>query len=67
MIQKIVFFLFTLCAACMASAQTTLFHTGDDTGSPYRIPAIAKAVNGNLIALSDWRPCGKDIGFGRSI
>ncbi len=65
MIQKIVFFLFTLCAACMASAQTTLFHTGDDTGSPYRIPAIAKAVNGNLIALSDWRPCGKDIGFGR--
>lgn len=51
--------------AFAASAQTVLFHTGDSTGSPYRIPAIAKAVNGDLIALSDWRPCGADIGYGR--
>lgn len=51
----------TLCA----SAQTVLFHTGDSTGYPYRIPAIAKARNGELIALSDLRPCGGDIGYGR--
>lgn len=65
MIKKILFTLLTLCSVSTANAQITLFHTGDATGSPYRIPAIAKAVNGDLIALSDWRPCGRDIGFGR--
>lgn len=49
----------------IAGAQTCLFHTGDSTGYPYRIPAIAKAKNGQLIALSDLRPCGSDIGYGR--
>ena len=32
---------------------------------PYRIPAIAKAKNGDLIAISDDRFCGADIGNGR--
>lgn len=32
---------------------------------PYRIPAIATAKNGNIIAVSDYRHCGADIGFGR--
>lgn len=31
---------------------------------PYRIPAIAQAKNGNLIAVTDHRPCGSDIGYG---
>lgn len=53
------------CFALAASAQTVLYSTGDSTGYPYRIPAIAKAVNGDLIAFSDWRPCGRDIGFGK--
>ncbi len=44
---------------------TWLFHTGDSTNYPYRIPAIACAKNGDLIALSDRRPCGSDIGYGR--
>lgn len=48
-----------------STAQTVLFHTGDYTGYPYRIPAIATAKNGDLIALSDIRPCGNDIGYGR--
>lgn len=48
-----------------ATAQTVLFHTGDSTGYPYRIPAIAAARNGDLIALTDLRPCGGDIGNGR--
>lgn len=34
-------------------------------GRPYRIPAIAKTINGDLIALSDDRFCGNDIGYGR--
>lgn len=31
---------------------------------PYRIPAIAQARNGNLIAITDHRPSGADIGVG---
>lgn len=48
-----------------ATAQTVLFHTGDSTGYPYRIPAIATTAKGRLVALSDLRPCGGDIGYGR--
>ena len=58
--------LLTLLLCTFASqAQTVLFHTGDSTGYPYRIPAIATAKNGDIIALSDLRPCGSDIGYGR--
>ena len=32
---------------------------------PYRIPAIAVNRRGELIAVSDYRPCGGDIGFGK--
>lgn len=46
-------------------AQTVLFETGDSTGFPYRIPALAAARDGQLVALCDWRPCGADIGYGR--
>ena len=31
---------------------------------PYRIPAIAKAKDGTLIAVADYRYCGGDIGYG---
>lgn len=64
--MKIVSTLLSLlfCTAA-AQAQTLLFHTGDSTGYPYRIPAIATAKNGDVIALSDLRPCGGDIGYGR--
>lgn len=31
---------------------------------PYRIPAIATAPNGDIFAISDYRPCGSDIGYG---
>jgi hypothetical protein len=31
---------------------------------PYRIPAITRAFNGDLIALADYRYCGSDIGGG---
>lgn len=30
----------------------------------YRIPAIAKAGNGDLVAVYDWRVCHSDVGFG---
>lgn len=31
---------------------------------PYRIPALAVARNGSILAFSDYRPCGSDIGNG---
>lgn len=41
-----------------------LFYSPSPTNHPYRIPAIATAKNGDIIALNDHRPCGNDIGFG---
>ena len=41
----------------------TLYHTPRD-GKPYRIPAIATAPDGTIFAISDYRPCGNDIGYG---
>ena len=48
-----------------AEKQTDLFATDGSKPYPYRIPAIAKASNGRLIAVSDYRICGGDIGNGR--
>lgn len=42
-----------------------LFRTPDAKGIPYRIPAIVSTPKGRLIALSDYRYCGADIGFGQ--
>ncbi|MBS7407877.1 MAG: exo-alpha-sialidase, partial [Prevotellamassilia sp.] len=32
--------------------------------APYRIPAIASTACGDLLAFTDHRPCGSDIGYG---
>lgn len=42
-----------------------LFETTPSMEYPYRIPALVQARNGNLIALTDYRICKKDIGYGR--
>ena len=47
-----------------ANNDRILFKTPDANGKPYRIPAIATALNGDVIAISDNRPCGNDIGYG---
>lgn len=41
-----------------------LFYNPDTAGIPPRIPAIATAKNGDLIAVSDYRYCFADIGMG---
>lgn len=41
-----------------------LFVNHSSNAHPYRIPAIAKCSNGDLLALTDWRICGGDIGQG---
>ena len=47
-----------------ASAYQNLFYT-KDAEHPYRIPAIVKTKDGTLIAASDYRYCGADVGNGR--
>lgn len=44
-------------------AQQNLYITNPGA-KPYRIPAIATAPNGDIFAISDYRPCGSDIGYG---
>lgn len=43
--------------------RSVVFKT-DATGVPYRIPALAKCENGDLIAIADYRYCKADIGNG---
>lgn len=40
-----------------------VFRNPSEDGVPYRIPAIAKAQNGDLIAVVDYRYSGADIGM----
>lgn len=46
------------------SEQQNLYITNKESKFPYRIPAIATAPNGDIFAISDFRPCGNDIGYG---
>lgn len=41
-----------------------LFNTPTGDAIPYRIPAITTCSNGDLIAVSDYRYCKSDIGYG---
>lgn len=43
-------------------SQFEVFVTPTTDDVPYRIPAIAKAKNGNIIAVADYRYCRQDIG-----
>lgn len=51
--------------AMSGMAQTELFTTPSTEAIPYRIPAIATAKDGTLVAVSDYRYCRSDIGAGR--
>lgn len=49
---------------CDIALEQPLFKTYPQQ-TPYRIPAIAATQAGHLLALTDYRPCGADIGYGR--
>lgn len=49
----------------VAQGQTQDLFVTRSGNIPYRIPAIAKASNGDLVAISDYRYCKADIGNGR--
>ena len=48
----------------VAGTKQVLFSTAEDGEHPYRIPAIATLLNGDILAISDYRPCNKDVGNG---
>lgn len=48
-----------------ASNTQNLFEADDENNVGYRIPALAKTRNGDLIAVADFRWCGNDVGHGR--
>ena len=48
-----------------AGDKTILFTMSPSDSVPYRIPALAQMKSGRLLALTDYRPCNYDIGFGR--
>ena len=59
-----------LLSACTQSQQRPLpeeilFQTVAPDTVPYRIPAMGQLHDGSIVALSDYRPCGMDIGFGQ--
>ncbi len=63
--------LFLVCFANVSFSQdgvknrTVLFVSNQTDSIPYRIPAVAELQDGSLYALTDYRHCKTDIGFGR--
>ena len=51
-------------ASAIEAKKQILFNSAKHESTPYRIPAIATLKNGNILAISDQRPCGADIGNG---
>lgn len=51
-------------ASAINSKKQTLFLSTAHPSKPYRIPAIATQNNGTILAISDQRPCGADVGNG---
>lgn len=56
---------FLLSAQDDVKNKTMLFMSNQTDSIPYRIPAVAELPDGSLYALTDYRHCKTDIGFGR--
>ena len=61
----IVFISLTLAFQAGAQDKFRLFESCQGDTIPYRIPAMAQLWDGSVYALTDFRHCGTDIGFGR--
>ena len=55
----------TACSSPEQVRTEVLFQTSANDTVPYRIPALAQFPDGRLLALTDYRICRSDIGFGR--
>ena len=61
-------FIFLTAISCnreLTTREHVLFRSGVTDTIPYRIPTIAKMHNGDILALTDYRLCCNDIGYGR--
>lgn len=61
----VLLFPFLLSAQDGIKNKTVLFQSDLHDSIPYRIPAIVELRNGSMLALTDYRHCGNDIGYGR--
>ena len=57
--------LFLISCSSEEDLTRVLFKTVSPDAVPYRIPAFGQLTDGSIVALSDYRPCGMDIGFGQ--
>ena len=53
------------CGPARVAGPQVLFQTPVTDSIPYRIPTISAMHNGDILALTDYRLCGNDIGYGR--
>ena len=53
------------CGPAKVAGPQVLFQTPVTDSIPYRIPTISAMHNGDILALTDYRLCGNDIGYGR--
>lgn len=61
----LLFFLISACSPARNEVTEVLFSPTEAYPEPYRIPAVAQFSDGRVLALTDYRPCKLDIGFGR--
>lgn len=47
--------------------ETILYNSNNTKKAPYRIPAIVTMSNGEILAISDYRPGGNDVGNGGEV
>lgn len=47
--------------------ETILYNSSNTKKAPYRIPAIVTMSNGKILAISDYRPGGNDVGNGGEV
>lgn len=47
--------------------ETILYNSSNTKTAPYRIPAIVTMSNGEILAISDYRPGGNDVGNGGEV
>lgn len=54
-------------SSAVSHKETILYNSNDTKKAPYRIPAIVTMSNGEILAISDYRPGGNDVGNGGEV
>lgn len=54
-------------SSAVSHKETILYNSNNTKGAPYRIPAIVTMSNGEILAISDYRPGGNDVGNGGEV